>query len=157
MKNHPSEAWDSRSGLCEACRREAASAEPEAAACGRDSLTADTRRITCIQCPMGCLITVTLTDGQPTATAGHQCARGAVYARSEVADPRRLLTTLVVVPGRSRPLPVRTVEPIPKPLYFQALAAIHAAGVVPPVRAGDILMADLAGTGVAVIATDDLD
>ncbi len=157
MKNDPSEAWDSHSGLCEACRRETAPVAPEAAASGSDGLAADTQRVTCIQCPMGCLITVTLADGQPTATVGQQCARGAAYARNEVADPRRLLTTLVVVPGRSRPLPVRTVEPIPKPLYFQALAAIHAAEAVPPVRAGDTIIADLAGTGVAVIATDDLD
>jgi len=114
------------------------------------------REITCVNCPMGCTLSVQLSDGQILSVTGQQCPRGDPYALSEVTDPRRMLTTLIVVPGRSRPLSVRTRVPIPLHLIDQALAQIHRCVVRPPVRAGETVLADVCGTGVEVIATTDL-
>lgn len=115
------------------------------------------REITCVNCPMGCTLSVRLADGQILSVTGQQCPRGDPYARSEVTDPRRMLTTLVAVSGRLKPLSVRTRAPIPLQLIDQALAQIHRCVVRLPVRAGDVVLADVCGTGVAVIATADLD
>ena len=115
------------------------------------------REITCVNCPMGCTLTVRLADGQILSVTGQQCPRGDPYARSEVTDPRRMLTTLIVESGRARPLPVRTRAPIPLHLIGQALAQIHQCVVRLPVRSGEVVLADVCGTGVEVIATADLD
>lgn len=115
------------------------------------------REITCVNCPMGCTLSIRLADGQILSVTGQQCPRGDPYARSEVTDPRRMLTTLVVVSGRAKPLPVRTRVPIPLHLVSEALVQIHRCVIRPPVRAGESVLANVCGTGVEVIATADLD
>lgn len=115
-----------------------------------------TREITCVNCPIGCLLTVRLIDGQIFSVQGQQCPRGEQYARTEVTDPRRMLTTLMVVRDRRQPLPVRTQSPIPKSLIHEALSVIHRCPVTAPVLAGAVLIPDLCGTGIPVIATADV-
>lgn len=46
-----------------------------------------TRELTCVVCPAGCKITVTLDDGKITDITGFTCARGKKYAESEVTLP----------------------------------------------------------------------
>ena len=109
--------------------------------------------ITCIGCPMGCRLTVQLEEGKVSFVDGAACGRGAVYARQECVCPTRMVTSLVRVQGRQAPLSVKTTQPVPKELIFVCLAAIHKVLAIPPVRIGDVLLENVAGTGVNVVAT----
>jgi len=90
--------------------------------------------------------------GAPVVT-GALCKRGIAYATEECVAPKRTVTTLVRVDGRRAPLPVKTAAPVPKGKIFETLATIHAARAKPPVRIGDVIVADVCGTGVDVVAT----
>lgn len=113
--------------------------------------------ITCIGCPMGCRLDVLLADGQVEAVDGAACGRGAVYARQECVCPTRMVTTLARVRGRSVPLSVKTARPVPKGKIAACLEQIHGVAVAPPVRLGDVILKDVCGTGVDVVATMAVD
>lgn len=116
------------------------------------------QRFTCIVCPLGCPLEVRLSPGRadPQVT-GNRCRRGLEYGRAEVTDPRRVLTTTVALTGAElRRLPVKTARPIPRDLLRPAAQALWQVTVAAPVRAGEVVAADLLGTGVAVVATRDV-
>lgn len=112
------------------------------------------RNLTCIVCPRGCLLTVTLKDGNPTLIEGNLCPRGKTYAVAECTNPVRTLTTTVRL-ADGRVLPVKTNNPIPKDMLFAAMAEINALRPAAPIKAGEILIENLLETGVCVIATAD--
>lgn len=114
------------------------------------------KELICINCPMGCMLQVD-TDGQAIKSVkGNVCARGAQYARDEVLRPRRTVTSLIPVNGSRIPLSVRTREPIPKDLIGACLCHIRRLHVSLPVKIGDVIEADILGTGVDLIATRNL-
>lgn len=113
--------------------------------------------VTCIRCPLGCAITVDVApDGAAVYREGASCARGREYAVAEVTAPVRSVATTINVPGRGEPLSVKTADPIPKPLIADAVRAVKAVRVELPVRAGDVILPDVCGTGVPAIATKSL-
>lgn len=121
------------------------------------STSVRTVQVTCIRCPIGCVITVDVDpDGTAAYREGARCARGREYAVAEVTAPVRSVATTINVPGCGEPLSVRTAEPIPKGLVSDAVRAIKAVRVELPVRAGDVILPDLCGTGVPAIATKSL-
>lgn len=109
--------------------------------------------ITCINCPMGCRMTVTLEDGKVVKVAGNTCKRGEVYANQECVAPERMVTAVVPVAGSAMPVSVKTRTPIPKKLIPQCMRALAAVKLSAPVRAGSVVCPDVCGTGVDVIAT----
>jgi CxxC motif-containing protein len=111
--------------------------------------------VTCIICPMGCRITVTETAGE-TAITGQGCRRGEVYAQAEVTAPKRVVTAVVGLKNRAEVLPVKTAAAIPKDKIFSAMDEIRGIEVTPPVKTGQILRKNLAGTGVALVATKNV-
>ena len=115
------------------------------------------KAITCIGCPMGCRLNVSVENGVVQAVDGAGCGRGAVYARQECVCPTRNVTSLVRVRGRRAPLSVKTSRPVPKEIIFDCLARIHAVEAVRPVRIGDVIVPDVCGTGVDVVATMAVD
>ena len=112
------------------------------------------RNLTCIVCPRGCLLTVTLEDGKPVAIEGNLCPRGKTYAEAECTNPVRTLTTTVRL-ADGRVLPVKTTDAIPKDLLFAAMAEVNALRPTAPIKAGEILIENLLEIGVRVIATAD--
>ena len=108
--------------------------------------------MTCIVCPVGCRMEVTITD-QTVKVSGNDCRRGELYAKDEAVAPKRVLTSVVKVVNQQRLLPVKTVLPIPKAKIFLAMQEIQAIVVTPPVNIGQTIVSDIAGTGVALIAT----
>jgi len=66
------------------------------------------------------------------------------------------VTSLIEVPGSSEPLSVKTRTAIPKDRIFDCLKAIRACQVRLPVRIGDVILPDVLGTGVDVVATRNL-
>lgn len=114
------------------------------------------RELTCIVCPNGCRITVAGAPGS-LQISGQRCPRGAAYAQTELTHPMRSLTTTVRTSDPAHPaLPVRTGGEIPKERLFDALRALSAVCIAPPVAVGDVVYENLCGTGVSVVATSDL-
>ena len=114
--------------------------------------------LTCIRCPKGCQVTVTLEGGQVTAVAGNGCPRGDAYARKEVTDPTRVVTTVVPVSGSSvaRMVSVKTAGDVPKAKVLDVVRALSGVRLAAPVHIGDVVLADVCGTGVDVVATKDV-
>jgi len=82
------------------------------------------------------------------------CQRGQGYARQEIVDPRRILTSTVrLTGGQVKMLPVRTTQPIPKEKLLEAMDQIAGITAKAPVRIGDVVIPDVAGSGVALIAS----
>jgi Uncharacterized protein with conserved CXXC pairs len=116
-----------------------------------------TIELTCINCPMGCLVTVTLDGDTIISVTGHTCPRGDTYARKEVTSPTRIVTSTVRVEGGSRDrVSCKTASDIPKDKIFDVMKAIDAASVKAPVKIGDVLIKDAASAGADVIATSNV-
>ena len=117
-----------------------------------------TRHLTCIVCPLGCSITVKLKGIEVIGVDGNTCAKGEAYARDEVLHPKRTLTSSVLVIGGSWPLvSVRTSGPIPKAKIVAVMKAIKAKMVKAPVKMGAVLIKNVSGTRVDIIATKDIE
>ena len=112
-------------------------------------------KMICINCPKGCEMDVTV-DGDKVTVTGHTCPRGEAYAKSEVTNPTRMVTGLVRVAGMRKPLPVKTKTAIPKGKIDATLFAMHQATVQLPVKIGDVIIPDVAETGVDVVATANM-
>ena len=115
------------------------------------------RNLTCIGCPMGCQITVEFEGEEVFSVKGNTCAIGDKYARQEVTHPERTVTSTVIVTGGDKErCSVKTKGNIPKEKIFACMDAINHAIVAAPVRIGDIVIKDVCGTGVDVVATKTL-
>ena len=114
------------------------------------------RELICIGCPMGCPLTVELEGGEILSITGHTCRRGEVYARKEVTNPTRIVTSTVDVEGgKVARVSVKTKEDIPKEKIFQCVKALKGVTVKAPVHIGDVIVAKVADTGVDIVATRD--
>ena len=117
-----------------------------------------TTKIICITCPRGCTLDVTH-DGQTVLKVkGQSCKRGEAYAKAELADPRRMVASTVKIGGSRHPLlPVATSAPFPKPRIPELLAELRKLNLEAPVKMGDLVLTDVLGTGVDVIASRDME
>lgn len=109
--------------------------------------------ITCINCPVGCRLSVELENGQVVSVTGNACKRGDTYARQECVDPQRMVTAVIPVEGSAAPLSVKTRTPIPKKLIDACMQALADVKLTAPVQAGSVVLPNVCGTGVDVIAT----
>ncbi len=115
-----------------------------------------TYELTCIQCPLGCALTVTV-DGDELTVKGNTCPRGAEYGRKEILHPSRTVTSTVAAEGGEIPrLSVKTRTDIPKEKIFDVMEVIRKTKVKAPVSLGDVIIENVCGTGVDVIATKTL-
>ena len=110
----------------------------------------------CINCPMGCHLTVTLNNGEVTSVSGNTCKRGETYGRQEATAPQRVLTCLMRAANRQKPFSVKTSAPVPKELLFRCADQVYRTRPDAPIAMGDVVIHDLCGTGVDVLATQDL-
>jgi len=116
------------------------------------------KELTCIGCPMGCLITVETDNGAIERMTGYTCPHGKAYAEKELTHPERTVTSTVPVDGGAlRMLPVKTAGDIPKDRIFDSMACIHTLRVHAPVKAGDVVLENLAGTGINLVAARTID
>lgn len=120
------------------------------------SVAIEDRRIAemvCIVCPVGCRLKAEIADGQ-VKVSGNTCARGVKYASEELTNPTRTVTSSIAVAGGQLALlSVKTAQPVPKAAIPAVLTAIRCASAQAPVRVGDTVVKDVAGTGVDVVAT----
>ena len=112
------------------------------------------KKITCILCPLGCKITFRLNGEKFKPLDGYKCKQGIDYARSEALDPKRTLTSSMLIINGDWPLvSVKTTQPIPKNKIFNVLKEIKQTVVKAPVKCGDTLIKNVGNTDINVIAT----
>ena len=119
----------------------------------------DTKKLTCICCPLGCSIEADMQGGSVVAVRGNGCPNGEKYAHTELTAPVRTLTsTVALVNSKSgmRLAPVRSSEPIPKDKLFDCMKEIANISVSAPVRIGGTVLQNAAGTGISIIITRDI-
>ena len=119
------------------------------------------KNLTCIGCPMGCFLTVKIKDGEVQSVEGNSCKRGAkrgdIYARKEVTNPTRIVTTTVrVLNGTEKVVSVKTKEDIQKSRILDCIRELKEVTVTAPVEIGDVVLHDVAGTGVDIVATKNI-
>jgi len=112
------------------------------------------KELICISCPMGCHLKVNTETKEVT---GNTCKRGEIYGINEVTNPVRVITTTVKIKDGELPvIPVKTKTPIPKELNFKAMEVLNSIEIEAPISMGDIIVKDILGTGVDVVATRSL-
>ena len=115
------------------------------------------KEMICIGCPLGCNLTVEMDGGQVVSVNGNTCKRGDDYARKELTDPRRIVTSTVPVAGGNLPVvSVKTASDIPKGKIRECLCALKGVTLTAPVQIGDVIVENVADTGVDVIATKSI-
>ena len=113
--------------------------------------------LTCISCPMGCPLIVTMEDGAVVSVPGNTCPRGDAYARKEVTAPTRIVTSTVRVTGGTLAMvSCKTRSDIPKGKIFDVVRALKDVEVPAPITIGQVLAENVAGTGVDIIATKNI-
>lgn len=112
---------------------------------------------TCIVCPRGCRLKAekVMENGQEVIkVTGNFCPRGARYATEEMTCPMRTVTTSVYVEGGTvRMLSCKTDDTVPKEKIGQVLREAASFKAKAPVRIGDVLIENVAGTGRSLVAT----
>ena len=116
-----------------------------------------TVNLICIGCPLGCPLTVEMEGNEVKSVAGNTCPRGDAYAKKELTNPTRIVTSTVrVAGGRLAMVSVKTESDIPKGKIFECVKALKDVEVTAPVSIGDVIVENVAGTGVNVIATKNV-
>ena len=116
------------------------------------------KEIICTVCPRGCRIMVEGEGENIRQVSGYTCKRGLEYASAEFTHPVRILTTTVKLHGEDHDLlPVRSAKPIPKEKLLDCMEVIRKAEAVPPVALYDVIVPDICGTGVDIVATKAVD
>ena len=113
--------------------------------------------LTCISCPLGCPLKLeTDNEGKVLSVTGNTCKRGEDYGRREVTAPTRTVTSTVRLKGGTGPVvSVRTRQDVPKSKIFAVMEEIRRTVVTAPVHIGDVVIPNIAGTGVDLITTAD--
>ena len=112
--------------------------------------------LVCITCPRGCALTVENVNGE-WVVSGNSCKKGKEFAINEMTNPMRTICSTVKTAFPEAPvLPCRVSADIPKNKIFDVMAEINKVEVKSPIKRGDVIIKDVLGLGVDVIATSDL-
>lgn len=113
------------------------------------------KELICIVCPKGCHLKVDEENGY--TVTGNSCPRGAEYGKIELVNPTRVITSTVAVTGGAHPrCPVKTSQPIPKGLIFEAMRTLDGLELKAPVRLGQVVVENVCGTGADFVAARSL-
>jgi len=117
----------------------------------------NTVNLICIGCPLGCPLTVEMEGNEVKSVSGNTCPRGDAYAKKELTNPTRIVTSTVrVAGGKLAMVSVKTASDIPKGKIFECVKALKDVEMIAPVKIGDVVLENVAGTGVNVIATKNV-
>ena len=112
------------------------------------------KELICIVCPRGCHLTI----DENLNVSGNFCKRGEIYARNEIKNPTRIITTTVAVTNGIYPrLSVKTNVPIPKNKIFDVMSELRKVKVIAPIKLGDIIVKNILNTGSDIVATESID
>ena len=120
-------------------------------------MSMNTVNLICIGCPLGCPLTVEMEGKEVKSVSGNTCPRGDAYAKKELTNPTRIVTSTVrVAGGKLAMVSVKTQSDIPKDKIFDCVKALKDVELTAPVKIGDVVLENVAGTGVSVIATKNV-
>lgn len=112
------------------------------------------KKITCIECPKSCTLIVNIEDDKIISIGGYECPKGQDYARLEVENPLRILTSSVLTKNlKLKMIPVKTDKPIPKDKLFKGMNEIKKIIIDKPVKVGDIVIENFLGLKANLITT----
>ncbi|MBU0684199.1 MAG: DUF1667 domain-containing protein [Candidatus Omnitrophota bacterium] len=112
------------------------------------------KKITCIECPKGCGLSVNIENGKVVTVEGNACLKGIKYAAAEIENPVRILTSTVLTKGMSlKMVPVRTDRPIQKSYIRQAMKKIEKICLTKTLKTGDVIDENFLNLGVKLIVT----
>ena len=114
------------------------------------------RNLVCILCPIGCRMEI---SGEPEnlTVSGNTCKKGITYAYDEITNPlRTVCTTARIKGGVHKVIPVKTDKPIPDKFKLEVVREVNRIELTSPVKMGDILISNLFGTGVNIVAERDM-
>lgn len=110
------------------------------------------KELICITCPKGCHLKVDEENGY--AVTGNSCPKGEAYGKAELCHPTRVVTSTVRCEGGAHPrCPVKTAAPVPKGKITEVMRALEGLTLSAPVRVGQVVLRDVCGTGVDIVAT----
>ena len=111
----------------------------------------------CTACPMGCKLIVRMENDEVIQVLGHRCRRGEGYGRQEATAPKRMLATTVrTINGKHPLLPVYTSSEVPKAKMAEILAILRQFEISCPVKMGDVVLENIADTGIDILASRDM-
>jgi len=110
------------------------------------------KNLVCIVCPIGCRLNVTGTVDD-LKVSGNTCKKGITYAHDEIVNPMRMICTTVKIKGGiHNVIPVKTDKPIPEKYKLEVVKMVNNIELTSPIKMGDIIISDLFGTGVNIVA-----
>lgn len=116
------------------------------------------RELTCINCPLGCSLKVTIDDDNNIKVQGNSCKRGELYGIKECTNPTRIVTSTVFIKnGEERVVSVKTDKDIPKDKIFDCIKALKNIEAEAPINIGDIIISNVLGLEADIIATKSID
>lgn len=116
------------------------------------------RELTCIGCPMGCILEVELDGTEVVKVTGNTCPRGKDYGIKECTNPTRIVTSSVLVEnGQETVVPVKTEKDIPKEKVYDVIKLLKDVTINAPVNIGDVVLKNIFDTGVNIIATKKIE
>lgn len=114
-------------------------------------------KLVCIGCPKGCNLTVEHSGKTIEKISDYGCKIGLEYAKNEFTEPKRIITTTVKINGGDLPfVPVKTKNPVNKEKIFAVMKEISKLEIESPVQVGDVVISDIAGTGVDIVCTRNI-
>jgi CxxC motif-containing protein len=115
------------------------------------------KKLTCIECPKGCALSIDIENCRVVKVTGNQCPKGEEYAAAEIENPMRILTSAVLAEGLSvKMVPVRTDGPIPKTRLMEAMREVKKMKLDKPFASGGVIAENFLGLGVRLITTRDV-
>jgi len=100
------------------------------------------KNLICIECPIGCEISVTIENDKVVSVKGNTCPRGKAYAEAEVICPKRVITTTVRTKS-GKIVAVKTNKPVPKDLIFDIMKKINQTTCEDNVNLGDVIVENI--------------
>ena len=111
------------------------------------------KELTCIECPMGCKISVKAENGVAVSVTGNGCPRGKIYAENEVICPKRVITT-TVKRFDGKMVPVKTDKPVKKAEMFDIMAKINSFTLDKKAKIGDVLIENISEDANLVVTAN---
>ena len=115
------------------------------------------KELICIGCPKGCKMEIKVEDGNKVLeVTGHTCKKGEAYAIKEITNPTRIITSTVKLKeysGTNSQVSVKTETDIPKGKIFEIMDQLKGVTVSAPIKVGDVIVENIADTGVNIVAT----
>ena len=115
------------------------------------------KEMICIVCPKGCRLSVDQRPDGESLVMGNGCNRGIPYAKKELTNPTRVVTSTVKINGGiHKRLPVKTSTDIPKGLNFAVMKELEKIEVNAPIKVGTVLIKNILDTGADIVATRNM-